>query len=97
MKEFPLRKSIKVHGEEVVNLSLREPEPDDAEKVGLLPYRVGADEMPVPDMKAVMKYLVLLASIPPSSVKQIHIADLNALAWQVVGFFLSSEPEMSTS
>lgn len=97
MKEFLLRKPIDVHGEEVNQLSLREPVPDDAEKVGLLPYRVGADEMPVPDMKAVMKYLVLLAGIPPSSIKQIHVTDLNALAWQVVGFFLSSGSGEPTS
>ena len=42
-----------------------------------------------PDMGVVPAYIAVCAGIPPSSVDQIDLSDLNQLAWTIAGFFLA--------
>ncbi|NDV11676.1 phage tail assembly protein [Crenobacter caeni] len=79
---------IKAHGEEITELVLRKPSPDEAKTIGVLPYRMN-DYSSIPDINisAACRYVSLCAGIPPSSVDQMDIADLNTACWAVTGFF----------
>lgn len=86
---FTLTKPITAHGEEKLELDLRDPTAKDVMEIGF-PYLVvqgndgeGVELRP----KIVGKYVVRLAGIPPSSVEQLSIADLQSLQAIVMGFF----------
>jgi len=41
-------------------------------------------------MDVAAKYIAVCAGIPPSSVNQLDLADLNTLSWAVASFFMSA-------
>nr|WP_276583587.1 phage tail assembly protein [Pseudomonas sp. RIT-PI-S] len=79
---------IQAHGEQLSELTLRRPTPQEARAIKVLPYKVDKDEAISLDLDAAAKYISVCAGIPPSSVNQLDLADLNTLAWQVAGFFM---------
>lgn len=85
-----LSKPIKVGGEEQKELTLRRPTPEDARALKLLPYVAREDGSVTMDAELASRYISRLAAIPPSSVDQLDIADLNTLCWTVFGFFTNT-------
>lgn len=90
-----LQTPIQAHGEEVTELTLRPPTVQECRAIKVLPYTIGADQMPVLDTEAAGKYLAVCAAIPASSVNQLSLPDFNTLGWAVVGFFMSRASEAS--
>lgn len=93
----PLSKSIKAHGAEVSEVTLRRPSPKETREIGRLPYLVVGGGKFVPDMSVMTDYLVVCLGIPESSVDQMALLDINQLSWAMVGFFLNAESKASTS
>lgn len=91
MKQLKLTKPIQAHGEELHVLELREPNYDDIVKFGM-PVSFNARGSTQIDGVA-LEYLPELASIPPSSVKQMIPADLFKAAMLVMSFFTGSAAE----
>lgn len=91
--EFKLAAPIQAHGEEISVLQIRRPTVAEIRTIKVLPYNLGETMLPVLDMEAACKYLAICAGIPPGSVNQLELSDLNTLAWQVVGFFMPSNTE----
>lgn len=85
--EHELKKPVEAHGAELTVLVLKEPTGEQIGRIGL-PYMAVGDN---PDFKmgTVMKYVSVLASVPPSTVNQLSPSDLNDLAWKVCSFFLA--------
>lgn len=81
-----LSKPITAHGETIEEITLKAPTAAQAREIGSLPYRVGEDGIPQPLLAPACRYIAMCAEIPPSSVDQLDLADLNALVWEVVGF-----------
>ena len=95
MKELKLNKPIRAHGEDIHVLELREPTGKDVRELGF-PYMVSGDGGVRMDAGGISKYISRLAGIPPSSVDEMLPADLNAISWEVVSFFLRiSAPDNS--
>lgn len=94
---IPLRKPITAHGAEVSELIVRKPEPAVARAVGVLPYRITEGNLPDINVPAACQYISKCAGIPPTSVDQLDIADLNTACWAVAGFFLSADSSNSVS
>lgn len=99
----PLTKVITAHGKELTELVMREPTADDLMDLGY-PFLVIAADGAKDETKVELrpkvtgKYIVRLAAIPPSSVSQLAIVDLQAVQGVVMGFFGRSEDgEASTS
>ncbi|MDD2005617.1 phage tail assembly protein [Pseudomonas putida] len=89
MKEvIELSAPIQAHGEEVRVLELRRPTVAEVRKLKALPYKIDAEDAVSLDMDVAAKYIALCAHIPPSSVDQLDISDLNKAAWVVGRFFL---------
>ncbi|WP_095153954.1 phage tail assembly protein [Pseudomonas sp. Irchel 3E13] len=86
---------IQAHGEEVTELELRRPTVQECRAIKVLPYTIGADGYPVAELEAAAKYIAVCAKIPPTSVNQLDLRDLNQLAWLIVGFFLPSDSKES--
>lgn len=81
-----LIKPIKAHGEEVTELTLKDPTYAQIEKNGM-PF-FGTDEGDVKvDMKSALRYLPEMAGVPPSSIEQMSPPDLVKAAYGVVSFF----------
>lgn len=94
-----LAKPITAHAEQVTELQLRRPTPAEAKKIGRMPYVItnlgtGAYS---PDLSVVSDYISVCAGIPPSSVDQLDLSDLNQLAWAVCSFFTTPESSASSS
>lgn len=87
--KFPLAKAIQAHGEQVEELTLREPTGEDIEACKGLPYYVGEGEAIMINSATAMKYVSRCADIPMSSVREIGPGDLNNLFWWITGFFLN--------
>ncbi|HAT1584057.1 TPA: phage tail assembly protein [Citrobacter farmeri] len=95
MKEIKLSKPIRAHGEDVHVLELREPTGKDVRELGF-PYTTTGDAGVKLDAGTVAKYVSRLADIPLSSVDSMTPSDLNAISWEVAGFFLgTSTPDNS--
>lgn len=94
---IPLSVPIKAHDKEITELVLRKPLPAEARAVGVLPYRIGEANMPEINVPASCQYISKCAGIPPSSVDQLDIADLNDACWAVAGFFLNRGSPTSDS
>ncbi|MGY1490719.1 phage tail assembly protein [Methylobacillus pratensis] len=96
---FKLKKPIKAHGEEVTELTLREPTGDDIEKFGF-PYLVitkaNGDTGIEIRTNVVYQYISKLAAIPKESAKQVSPGDLSLLSGMIMGFFGESEPDQET-
>lgn len=78
-KEIPLKKTITAHGKELAVLTLKEPEPEDLFALGspvlIVPSATGDSGIEI-RAKVIAAYIARLAKIPPSSVKDMHIADI---------------------
>lgn len=92
MSEFVINldRPIMVRGESVDQLTIREPEGEDLMEIGY-PYLIvtGDDKSEAIELrpKIIGRYLVKLANIPPSSVKQLSIADVQKLQAKIMSFF----------
>jgi hypothetical protein len=95
--EYKLEQPIKAHGEDVCALSIRRPTVQEIRAIKVLPYTLNESMMPVFDMEAVCKYLAVCCAIPPGSVNQLGLADLNKLSWALTSFFMPNSSEPSTS
>ena len=84
-----LSSPIQAHGETLTELTLRRPTSKEARAIKALPYRMGMDESIAIDLDVAAKYIVACADIPPSSIDQLDLSDLNTLAWKVAGFFMT--------
>lgn len=80
---------IQAHGEEVTSLTLRRPTVPETRAIKALPFAFGKDEEIILNMDVAAKYIAVCAAIPAPSVNQLDLMDLNALAWEIVGFFLT--------
>lgn len=90
-----LVKAITAHGETVTEITLRTPTGDDVMELGF-PFLV-SDGGTVPIASKIGRYIVKLAGIPMSSVKQLDAQDMMLAAAEVIGFFGASEPEETTA
>ncbi|MGM3216730.1 phage tail assembly protein [Pseudomonas sp. PhalM4] len=87
MKEkVELSAPIQAHGEEVHELELRRPTVAEVRKLKSLPYKIDAEDAVSLDMDVAAKYIALCGHIPPTSVDQLDLADLNQAAWVVARF-----------
>lgn len=80
-----LRKSIKAHGKDETELTLRKPTTDELIAHGA-PYVIIGTEGAKPDFRACAALLSAICAIPPSSVGQLDPADFNAAAMRLLGF-----------
>ncbi len=85
----PLSLPITAHDAEVTSLTLRRPTVPECRAIKAMPYKIDKDEAVSVDLDVAAKYIAVCAAIPPSSVNQLDLNDLNGLAWVVVGFFLT--------
>lgn len=92
-----LQVAIEAHGEPMTELTLRRPTVQEVRAIKALPYRIDKNEEVGLDMDVAAKYIAVCAGIPPSSVNQLDLADLNALSWAVAGFFMSAASAPSTT
>lgn len=92
-----LQAPIEAHGEQVTELTLRRPTVQEVRAIKALPYKIGKDEDVTLDMEVAAKYIAVCAGIPPSSVNQLDLCDLNSLSWTVAGFFMSGASSPSSS
>ena len=88
-----LRKSVIANGDEVTQLTFREPTAGDIERIGNPVNMDFSGDVPKAtfDAKAMSQMMALLASVPPSTIRQMHTRDWNTIAWSLAGFFM---PEM---
>lgn len=82
-----LKKPINAHGEDITELTLREPNGEDVRANGY-PFTTNAEGQVILLGEPIFKYISTLAGIPPSSVKEIHATDMHKLGWMVATFFL---------
>ncbi|MBA4363014.1 MULTISPECIES: phage tail assembly protein [Pseudomonas] len=92
-----LQVAIEAHGEPLTELTLRRPTVQEVRAIKALPYRIGKDEEVSLDMDVAAKYIAICTAIPPSSVNQLDLADLNDLSWQIAGFFMTAASKPSTT
>src|SRR5471032_709475 len=85
-----LQVAIEAHGEPLTELTLRRPTVQEVRAIKALPYRIDKNEEVSLDMDVTAKYIAICAGIPPSSVNQLDLSDLNNLSWAVAGFFMSA-------
>lgn len=90
-ESMKLIKPILAHGEEVAELTFREPVPEDVMQIGspqlLIPSADGESVGIEIRAKVVGQYISRLASIPMSSVKAMSMSDFNRAQGVVMGFF----------
>ena len=80
-----LTKAIKRGDEEILEIELREPTAGDVMECGY-PLAIGEGEA-TPNAEAIGKLIARLAGLPPSSIKQMSMADFNEAMGVVLGFF----------
>ena len=85
-----LQVPIEAHGEPLSELTLRRPTVQEVRAIKALPYKIDKSDEVSLDMDVAAKYIAVCAGIPPSSVNQLDLADLNALSWAVASFFMSA-------
>ncbi|MDT9642647.1 phage tail assembly protein [Pseudomonas protegens] len=90
-----LQVPIEAHGEPLAELSLRRPTVQEVRAIKALPYKIDKSEEVSLDMDVAAKYIAVCAGIPPSSVNQLDLVDLNALSWAVASFFMSTASQPS--
>ena len=85
-----LRKSVIANGDEVTELTFREPTAGDIERCGN-PVNIDMLSGDTPkvtfDTKSMTQMMSLLATVPPSTIRQMHPKDWNTAAWSLAGFF----------
>ena len=86
-----LRKPIIANGDEVKELTFREPTAADIERVGN-PVNIDMLSGDTPkltfDAKAMTQMMSVLAAVPPSAIRQLHPRDWNSAAWTLASFFM---------
>lgn len=92
-----LQAPIEAHGETLVELTLRRPTVQEVRAIKALPYKIDKSEEVGLDMDIAAKYIAVCAGIPPSSVNQLDLVDLNALSWAVASFFMTAASTPSTT
>ncbi|MGG7557784.1 phage tail assembly protein [Pseudomonas sp. ES3] len=92
-----LQVAIQAQDETLTSLTLRRPTVQEVRAIKALPYKIGKDEEVSLDMDVSAKYIAVCAAIPPSSVNQLDLADLNDLSWKIAGFFMKPESAPSTT
>jgi hypothetical protein len=92
-----LQVAIEAHGEPVTELTMRRPTVQEVRAIKSLPYKIDKNEEVSLDMDVAAKYIAVCAGIPPSSVNQLDLSDLNALSWAVASFFMSAASAPSSS
>ena len=92
-----LQVAIEAHGEPLTELTMRRPTVQEVRAIKALPYKIDKNEEVSLDMDVAAKYIAVCAGIPPSSVNQLDLADLNSLSWAVAGFFMSAASTPSTT
>ena len=90
-----LQVAIEAHGEPLTELNLRRPTVQEVRAIKALPYKIDKSEEVSLDMDVAAKYIAVCTGIPPSSVNQLDLADLNTLSWAVASFFMSAASEPS--
>jgi len=89
VKTIKLTKEITVSGEPVIELTLREPTYDEMASCGI-PFTITEEGEIKVDLKSTLRYLPILAGIPPSSAKQIAPKDVMTVSMSIVSFFTVS-------
>lgn len=92
-----LQVPIEAHGDSLTELNLRRPTVQEVRAIKALPYKIDKNEEVSLDMDVAAKYIAVCAGIPPSSVNQLDLADLNTLCWQVAGFFMTPASSPSST
>lgn len=92
-----LQVAIEAHGEPLTELTMRRPTVQEVRAIKALPYKIDKNEEVSLDMDVAAKYIAVCAGIPPSSVNQLDLADLNSLSWAVASFFMSAASTPSTT
>lgn len=85
---YELSAPIEAHDETRNELTLRRPTIQETRAIKSLPYRIDKNEEAVIDTEVVAKYIAVCAGIPPSSVNQLDLHDLNQIGWIIVSFFM---------
>ena len=90
---YQLHKAVK-HGEqEITSITIRQPTIDEILKLGY-PYNLDPESGAiVHDPAVILRYVSTLTALPPSTIKQMSIADFEAMRWIIVGFFKQSVSE----
>lgn len=87
---FKLRNKIIANGDEVDELTFREPTAADIERVGN-PVNIdtsGGSVKVTFDAKAMTQMMSILAAVPPSTIRQMKTKDWNSAAWELASFFI---------
>ena len=82
-----LRNKIIANGEEVDEITFREPTAADIERVGN-PVNIDPEYKVTFDSKAMTQMMSILAAVPPSTIRQMKTKDWNTAAWSLASFFL---------
>lgn len=95
-----LSKPIKAHGEEVSEITLREPGTQDVIDLGyptlIIPSGDGKSTGVEVRAKVVARYIMKLAAIPLSSVESLSMDDFSRCTAIVMGFFGQGDGEEET-
>jgi hypothetical protein len=85
-----LRKNVIANGDETDQLVFREPTAGDIEKYGVpVLIDMGHDPPKISfDGKSMTQMMAALATVPPSTIRQLHPKDWNTAAWNLASFFL---------
>lgn len=97
---IPLGKSIKAHGEEVSEITLRDPATKDVIELGLPTLIVPtADGQTGIELRqtVIARYISRLAAIPMSSVESLSLKDHSLCTAAVMGFFGMGDGETENS
>lgn len=89
-KTITLNVPVEAHGETLLALDLRRPTVQEVRAIKALPYRIDKSEEVSLDMDVAAKYIAVCAGVPPSTVNQLDLSDLNTASWIVAGFFMSA-------
>lgn len=89
-KAITLNVPVEAHGETLLALDLRRPTVQEVRAIKALPYRIDKSEEVSLDMDVAAKYIAVCAGVPPSTVNQLDLSDLNTASWIVAGFFMSA-------
>jgi hypothetical protein len=93
-KTVKLRAPIKAQGQELQELTFREPTGVDLAAIGM-PFTVGQDGGLNIATAPMARMMARLANIPPSSIGQLSAPDWMAAAMEVLGFFATETPQTS--
>ncbi len=93
-----LARPVQGHGEEIAQLSLREPTGEDAMECGY-PFRTTADakgrDIQIIDTEATSKMISALAGVPVSTVRQLAMVDWNQCLQVISLFMVGATPKKS--